>query len=108
VDTPKKVIEYLRTISTDYVDQRVVTELELRALAWFLLYGENVTSQCGGTWRGASFRQRGTTCLLTWKVAWDGIPQVVFVTAQNPVSCVVSLCKKWHAGTLRWVEDKYP
>jgi len=105
--TQPKLIEYLRTISTDYVDQRVVTEQELRALVWFLNYGQNVFSQVGRDWRGCTFRQSESTCLLVVKSALGPIPQVAFVTGRTPIDCVVIFCKKWHGDTVSWVPDQY-
>ena len=105
--TPKAIVEHLRQIETDMVDQRNVTELELRALVWFFEYGQNVFSQSGRDWRGATFRQDATTCLLVTKSEIHGIRQVAFITDRTPISCVVAFCKKWHADRVEWYDDKY-
>lgn len=105
--TPEKVIEYLETIETTYQDSRVLTQLELRALVWFFLYGENVFSQVDRTWRGCSFRQRDNVCLLTVRSSWGGTQDVAFITCRTPTGCVSLFCKKWHDDTLAWYPDKY-
>lgn len=105
--TPHKVIEYLKTIETTYTDCRILTEQEHRALVWFFLYGQNVFSQIGHVWRGATFRQRETTCIMTVKGGQEGIPQVAYVTDRTPIDCVLTFAKKWHAGTVEWYEDRY-
>lgn len=105
--TPKPIIEYLRNIEKNGNDHRVVTDLEVRCLVWFLLYGENVYSQVGRTWDGAVFRQNGEQCLLVAKSTIGDIPQVAFVTARTPIDCVVRFCKKWHADSIAWQPDKF-
>jgi hypothetical protein len=105
--TPSKILEYLETIETTYAGAQVIDEVTLRALVWFFLYGENVLSQIGRTWRGCSFRQSETTCLLTVRSSYNGIPDVVFITGRNPTDCVLLFAKKWHADTLAWYPDKY-
>lgn len=105
--THPKIVEYLRTIETSYTDQRVLSEQELRALAWFFLYGTNVFSEVGLTWKGCTFRQRETTCLLVVKADADGIPLVAYCTARTPTDCVLSFCKTWHADLVKWNDDKY-
>ena len=105
--TPTKIIEYLRDIDAEYKDGRVVSEREHRALVWFLVYGENVFSQIGHTWRGCSFRQSDTTCLMTVKGGTKSIPQVAYVTGRTPTDCVVIFCRKWHGDRVQWFPDKY-
>lgn len=105
--TPTPIIKYLKTIETNYKDCRVCTALELRSLVWFFLYGENVFSEIGRTWRGATFRQQETMCLMCVKSGLDGIPQVAYVTDRTPIDCVVTFAKKWHKDTIEWNFDKY-
>lgn len=105
--TPAKVVEYLRTIETTYTDQRVVSEIELRALVWFLLYGENVFSQVGRSWRGCSFRQSGETCSLVVKSGQGDALDIAYVTGRTPTDCVRIFCRKWHADTVQWYPDRY-
>lgn len=105
--TPNKIIEYLRTIETTYTDCRVITELEMRCLVWFFLYGESVFSQFGRTWRGCTFRQSEEQCLLCVKSSWGDTQDVVFITARNPIDCVRIFCRKWHDDTLVWHVDRY-
>lgn len=107
VSTPKKVLEYLRTIETTFTDCRILTEQELRALVWFFLYGENVLSQIGWTWRGCTFRQSETTCLLVVKSGTKDTPQVAFFTDRNPIGCVLGFCKAWHNDRVKWSADQY-
>lgn len=106
-DTPDPILEYLRTIHDLDDTGTVITPTELRALVWFFIYGENVLSQIGGTWRGCSFRQNETTCLLVVKATIDDLPQVAFITARTPTDCVVTFCKQWHADRVKWNNDKY-
>lgn len=105
--TPKKIIEYLRTIDKEYRDNRVLTELEHRCLVWFFLYGQNVLSQKGMVWRGCVFRQEETSCLLVVKAGPVDTPQVGFVTGRTPIDCVRIFCRRWHDETQEWYEDKF-
>jgi hypothetical protein len=105
--TPRPIIEYLKHIDADYKEGRVVTPLELRALVWFFVYGQNVFSESGRDWRGATFRQDETVCIMTTKSTRDGIPEVAYTTARTPTDCVVSFCKRWHKDTVEWNFDKY-
>lgn len=105
--TTKKILEYLQTIETTYTDCRVLSQTELRVLVWFFLYGENVFSQVGLSWRGCSFRQSMTTCLLVVKASRGDIPLVAFCTDRTPIGCVLAFCKNWHADKVAWTGDKY-
>ena len=105
--TSSSVATWLKTLSTEVNDSRILTTEELRALAWFFLYGQNVFSQYGMDWRGASFRQREERCNLAVKAGEEGIPLVAFVTAQNPISCVRIFVRQWHEGTVKWYADRY-
>jgi hypothetical protein len=105
--TPEKIIEYLRTIDLEYRDCRILTETELRSLVWFFLYGENVLSEIGWTWRGCTFRQSAETCLLVVKAGTRDTPQVAFFTARTPISCVLSFAKAWHNDRVKWSNDKF-
>lgn len=105
--TPKPILAYLRTIETTYTDQRILTETELRSLVWFFLYGQNVLSEAGDTWRGCSFRQRKTTCLLVVKGGTIDAPQVAFITDRTPTGCVLAFCKAWHNDRVKWQDDQY-
>lgn len=105
--TQAKIIEYLQTIETTYTDARVVSEQEHRALVWFFLYGQNVFSQIGHDWRGASFRQQETMCLLTVKGGTADTPLVAYISGHNPIGCVLTFCKRWHADTVEWHHDRY-
>jgi hypothetical protein len=106
--TPKKIAEYLRTVDSDYKDNRILTELEHRSLVWFFLYGQNVFSQIGWDWRGAIFRQKGEQCLLVVKAGTQDTPLVGFITDRTPIDCVRVFCRRWHAGTQDWYADNYP
>lgn len=105
--TADKIIEYLQTVETTYTDCRVCTQLELRSLVWFFTYGQNVFSESGRDWKGATFRQDETTCLMVVKSDLDGIRQVAYITDRTPTGCIVSFCKKWHGDRVEWFKDKY-
>lgn len=105
--TPDRILSNLRTIEQTFTDCRVVTEREMRALVWFFHYGENVLSQIGWTWRGATFRQAQETCLLVVKAGTRELPRVAFFTDRHPIGCVLSFCKAWHNDRVKWTEDKF-
>ncbi len=101
------ILTQLRTIDSKYVDQRAVSEQDLRLYVWFHEYLFNEILELGGLERGYTFRQKAETCLLIYKATFDNIPQVVFLTARTPVGCIRILCRQFYAETLRWTKDKY-
>lgn len=103
----KGILKQLRTIDAKYVDQRAVSEQDLRLYVWFHEYLYNEILDLGGQERGYTFRERGDTCLLIYKATFDDIPQVVFVTSQTPVGCMRIFCRQFYADKLRWTNDKY-
>lgn len=105
--TPKRIVEYLRTIDTDYKDNRILTELEHRCLVWYFLYVQNVLSQFSMEWVGCTFSQKETYFLLTTKVVREGVRQVVFTSGRTPIDCVRIFVRKWHDDTLEYYEDQY-
>ena len=107
VATSKIILKHLQEVTTELGAGAGLSEEEIRALVWFLHYGQNVYSQSGRDWTGATFRQRETTCLLVAKSRLGDIPQVVFVTDRTPVGCILAFAKQWEADTLTWVPDKY-
>lgn len=103
----KGVLAQLQTVADDYKDQRCVSEQDLRLYVWFHEHLFNEILNVGGMERGYTFRQRGDVTLLVYKATFDGVHQVVFLTDRSPVRCMRSLCKRFYAGTLRWVPDKF-
>ncbi len=100
-------MERLRNITLGMEDTRYCTEQDLRLYVWFheILYNEIL--ELGGLERGYTFRQRNDMCLLVYKVTFDGIPQVVFLTDHTPVRCIATLFRKLHGGNIKWVKDKF-
>lgn len=104
---PDVYLERLRSIDKTYVDQRYISEQDLRLLVWFHNQLYNEMLKVGRLERRYSFRQRDQTCLLVYSVTWEDIPQVVFITSDTPIGCIRTLFRKFYAETLKWVRDKY-
>lgn len=101
------LLERLRSIDKTYVDQRYISEQDMRLYVWFHEHLYDEILNLGGEERGYSFRQQGLNCLLVYKATFAGVRQVVFCTSTNPVSCIRSFFKRFYADTLKWVPDKY-
>lgn len=104
---PEAVLERLRSIDHTYVDQRYISEQDIRLYVWFHEHLFNEILNVGGQERGYTFRQRGETCLLIYKATFEGVHQVVFLTASTPIGCIRILFRQFYAEKLRWVSDKY-
>lgn len=106
--TQKKILEYLRTIDTEYKDNRVLSQLEHRCLVWYFLYLQNVLSQFGLEYKGSVFRQGEAQCLLVTK-AYRGATQLVaYTSGRTTIDCVRIFVRKWHDDSLEWFPDRYP
>ena len=102
-----RYMEDIENILEPWTDYRLFHKDELAALALYLIYGENVLSQLGGSWDGCTIRQRDTQCLLVTKATFDGLPYVAFCSDRTPSRCVRSFVKQLSAGTVKWSRDKY-
>lgn len=103
--------EYLYAVQAateQWTDQRVIDSVDLENLLLFWVYGPKVLSQSGVQFRGAVFRHKGDQTLMTVKAQENGTPLVVFVTSQNPISCVSRFWDLLEDDRLVWRKDKYP
>lgn len=105
--TPAVILGHLETVFPGSMDEKVLSTEDYKTLAWFFHYGQNVFSEFGMDWLGASFRQRGTRCTLAVKAIYDDAQRVAFVTGRTPMDCMRIFVRKWHQGTVSWYLDKY-
>lgn len=80
---------------------------DLMAIDYFMNSVLHITSQDGWTFTGCSIRQKGTNTNLTVKAELDGTPLVAFVTEKFPTGCVVTFCRMWLEGRVKWYPDRY-
>lgn len=106
-DIPEVWVKRLQEITDCYKDTQYITAQEQRLYVWFhdCLFNEIVS--LGGMERGYTFRQSHRGTMLIYKATFEGVHQVVFVTAHDPARCIQIFCKKFYAETLDWVTDKY-
>lgn len=101
------VLKRLRQLDGKFRDNDFYPEQELRLYVWLHEHLFDEIVKIGGVETGYVFRQRGDMCLLVYKAKFDGVQRVVFLTAPTPVRCIKSLCRKFYADQLKWVDDKF-
>jgi hypothetical protein len=104
---PKPTLDRLQAMSVEGFVGRDRTSQELRVLYWFHEYLAGEMAQIGAVETGYSFSQKGTNCLMVYKAVREGIPQVVFTSEHTPMGCMISFCRRFYGGRLKWANDKY-
>lgn len=107
MDIPDQVDLELCAALEQWTDKRVITDDDLYDLLAFSLYLRSILVNSGYTPTGHSFSQRNGQTLLALKAAQNGVPLVVFVTANDTIGCVRKFWDLWVHDRLTWVKDKY-
>lgn len=91
----------------DWTDSRFLTREQLRVVAMFTMYLVNLADQDGWVLDGYSWKESEYLGCLVVRATVDGIPSVVFTSAQTPISGMKVFLRKMEAGVLEWVPDKF-